>query len=229
MRWKGNQFHPVIYFTVVISLMMLSGKARADYIYSYIGQPFNVTSSTIMREGDDWITVENTFQSTITAAIRTSSLLTTDTELTDIISITMTGTPYEGGVTILEYPGVPNPDPFPSFDLRVGAYLDIISLDGAGLPTAWNISVDQYLFAGGRAHSIQMVTTTMSDNINGYDEPFSGFAGSNQSSPGTWQVTWISSVPENQAYGMIFMGLAMISLVARHSNLKRQLTARQTI
>jgi hypothetical protein len=228
MHWKLNRLHPAIYFSLVMSLVMSSGMARADYIYSYTGQPFNVTSSTIMREGDDWITVEKTFQSTISAAIRTSSLLTPDTQLADIISVTMTGTPYEGSVFTLEYPGAPIPDPFPPYDLRVGAYLDIISMDAAGLPSAWDISVDQYLFIGGRAHYVQMLTSTISDNINGYDEPFSGFAGSNQNSPGSWQVTWISSVPENQTSGMVFMGLAMISLFVRYSNFKRplmQLTA----
>lgn len=218
MRWKFIQYYPVIYFIAAITLVMSPGIASADYIYTYTGLPFNVTSTNIMPEGDDWITVEDTFKSTITATIRTSSLLNPGAGLTDIISITMTGTPYRGGISTLEYPGTPIPDPFPSIDLRVGAYLNIISLDAGGLPSAWDISVDQYLFAGGRAHDIQMLTSTTSDGINGYDEPYSGFVGSNQNSPGTWQVTWISSVPESQTYGMILLGLVIMSSFARARN-----------
>lgn len=220
MRWKFFNNDTASYFFATISLLMLSGELRADYLYSYTGQSFSVTSSTIMRDGDDWITVSNTFQSTITAAIRTSSLLSTSTGLADITSITMTGTPYEGGVWTLDYPGNPISDPLSSISLTIGGYFNITSLDAQGLPSAWNIIVDQYLFVGGRAHYIQMGTSNLSDTINGYDEPFSAFSGLNQNSPGSWQVAWISNVPENQTRGLILSGLAIMGVIVRHRNFR---------
>jgi hypothetical protein len=223
MRVNFNRFHSVICFVLSFFLITISGLAKADYIYTYTGQPFNVTSTMILPVGEgEWMTFENTFGSTITAAIRTSSLLTPGTGLADIISITMTGTPYEGVLSTLEYPGAPILDPAPPFDLTVGASFDIFSLDAEGLPSAWNISVDQYLFVGGRGHFIQMITSTTTDNINGYDEPYGGFSGSNQNTPGIWQMTWVSSVPENQTPGMVLLGLSIIGLIVRRSHSKYQ-------
>jgi hypothetical protein len=216
MRWKFNQFPKVICFIALISLTMSSGMARADYIYTYTGLPFDVTTTMIMRDGDDWITYENTFESKITAAIRTSSLLTPGAGLTDIISISMTGEPFEGSILTLEYPGPPI-DPYIDNPPWVGANVNIISLDSSGLPATWNIGVAFGYFSGGRDHLLEFGTSNLSDGIYGYDEPFNSFSGRLQGNPGSWQLSWVASVPENKTEGMLLLGLGFIGFMFRHN------------
>jgi len=186
---------------------------KADYIYSYTGNVFQANYQFITAtEPGEFYTVNEPFETSINAIIRTATPLLPGMGIDDVISMKFFADFVYGSTTEVTYPG---PPPNPSdYNPQVSGFLDIANVDANGLPTLWNISIDQYVFLGGRGHNINMATSSFSDSISGYDEPFVSFGGALANNPGTWQVA-VSPVPEPEIYGMFLLGLGMIGLVAR--------------
>jgi hypothetical protein len=186
---------------------------KADYIYTYTGNPFQANYEVITAtETGEFYTQTIPFQTAINAEIRTATLFTPGANIDDVIAMTFTAAFVYDTTTQVTYPG---PPPNPSdFNPQVTGFLDVASVDANGLPTAWNIIIDQYVFLGGRGHNVNMATSTFSDTLMGYDEPFVTYGGSLTNNPGSWQVA-LSPVPEPETYGMFLAGLGIIAYVSR--------------
>jgi hypothetical protein len=199
-----------------IALFLAAGMpdiVKADYIYTYTGNVFQANYEVITAtEPGEFYTVNTPFQTSINAVIRTATLFTPGANIDDVISMTFTAAFVYDTTTQVTYPG---PPPNPSdYNPQVTGYLDIASVDANGLPTAWNVIIDQYVFLGGRGHNVNMATSTFSNSITGYDEPFVTFGGALANNPGTWQVA-LSPVPEPETYGLFLIGLGMIGYLGR--------------
>ena len=205
----------------IIVASLLPNFAKADYLYTYTSNPFPVTSQVVTDVGEgNWITVENTFASFVQAEIRTATLLTPGVAIIDVISLQLTGMPYEGFTKTVTFPGPPF-DPNSGYNPSIGGTLNIDSLDASGLPTAWTIFLGEYVFLGGRAHYIEMETSQLRDSISGYDEPYASFSGMLLGQPGTWQMAAVSPVPEPETYGMLLAGLGILATMARRRSYKQ--------
>ncbi len=217
MKLPTNSFASCVLGLGMMAAIAFPGIANANYTYQYTGNPFQVTYTQITQvESGEFITVETLFNTFLNAEIRSSELLTAGSTLDDVDSVRFFAD-FLYGTLDVTYPG---PPPTPSdVDPTVGAFLNIGAVDADGLPTLWNIGIDQYAFYGGRAHAFAMSTTNALDSLSGYDEPFVGYSGTGLNQPGTWQLA-VSPVPEPETYGMLLAGLGVLAGIARRKQRK---------
>jgi hypothetical protein len=217
MKLPANSLTPYVLGLSLIAATAFPGIANADYTYQYTGNPFQVTYTQITQiDTGDFITVETLFNTFLNAEIRTSELLTAGSSLADVDTVRFYAD-FLYGTLDVTYPG---PPPTPSdVDPTVGAFLNIGAVDSNGLPTLWNIGIDQYAFYGGRAHAFAMNTSNEQDSLTGYDEPFVFYSGTGLNQPGTWQLA-VSPVPEPETYGMLLAGLGVLAGIARRKQSK---------
>lgn len=197
-----------------ILLTMFPSLAKANYVYSYIGNPFQATVHEMTQfENMQWEMVDYPVDVFLGIEVNTTGLLTTSTNINDLTSLKIFTT-NSIHPTELIYPG-PTPE---AYNPEVSGSFNIGSFSADGLPSAWSINLNQYAFYGGRGHFIDMSSSDLSDSINGYHEPFITFEGELIGQPGTWKLS-VSPVPEPETYGMLILGLGLVGFVARKRNL----------
>ncbi|MDI1308991.1 MAG: PEP-CTERM sorting domain-containing protein [Methylotenera sp.] len=213
MKKAFSKFIKTILPLGFILLTMFPSLAKANYIYSYTGNPFLETYH-VMTQIDDvqWEMVGYTDEISLGIEIQTVGLLTTSSSIDNITSLKIFTTSLTNPTELI-YPG-PTPD---EFNPQVGGYLNIGSFSADGLPSTWNINLNRFAFYGGRGHFIDMSSSNLSDSINGYDEPFVTFEGEHRGQPGSWKVS-VSPVPEPETYGMLILGLGVVGFVTRRRN-----------
>lgn len=208
MKVTKNRFANVILSTFVILFFGFPILSRADYIYRYTSNSFSASYFEVMQY-DNGVTVteEVPFDTFINAEIRTNSLLEPGSTINNIDSLSFSAGFINDSLFNVTYPG---PSPSPSdYNPIVGASLNIGTIDTNGLPTIWDIIIDQYAFYGGRGHDITLETSSTGDVLMGYDEPYIAYRSNQPTQSGTWQLV-ISSVPEPRSCLMFIAGLGVI-------------------
>jgi hypothetical protein len=198
----------------------VSADARADYQYLYTGNTFTVVADSIVEIGPGvFENQRTTYDAHITATLITSNLLTNGSNLDDVTKFSVTLNQDFNGISvqqILYYPypfAGPLDPPGTSGNPNNVPVFNIAAVDAAGLPAAWDISIDnEYVVPTGRHfHSFYQTSNGLDLALGGY-EGFFSYSGSLANTPGSWTV---SAVPEAQTYVLLLAGLALLGVASR--------------
>lgn len=193
------------------------GASAPGYQYTYTGKPFTTTFISNHFEYPPPYDVEvRTAQERIEVDFVMPTLLNGGANLLDSVPFNIRAIDVATGST--RQMGFPSPYlSLPGgggggsvvYPYYIGSF-DILATNSAGLPTAWNISIDyNYNAPTGRFTQSVLSTTTSQDSTLGGYEGFYWYTGSNTNNTGTWAVT---VVPELQTYLMMLMGLMLMGV-----------------
>ena len=208
-----NQLKLVILMTL---LGMFAANANAAYKYEYKGNIFITTSGSPSFPGQDHLS-----SSALDMVIYSENLLEPGASLADILSYTISHVDEFLAFTLIY--------PLPVYDPMAGPgssgnpfnspTFSIDSVDSFGLPTSWNIGID-YSYRSPTAREFKRVfeSSVNVDSVFGYYEGFTYLSGEIVNSPGVWTVSFISPVPETEAYAMLAAGLGIVGFAARKRN-----------
>lgn len=211
-------------FAVCVSLAgLLSGSAHA-YDYNYVSDVFEV-EFTSFSGGPGGSTITFTEYSVITAHIFSPTLLTAGSTWTPGTIVSMNRF-VDNGVPAQQLI-YPNPYADPSFppgsvwNPNLALTFTIGSVDAAGLPTVWDISLQRQLNTPtGREDLNNLFISNLGDSASGGYQGFSMYSGSSSGS-GTWTLG-VAAVPEPEAYAMLLAGLGLMAVAARRRSTPRR-------
>lgn len=205
------------YLVVVCVLVTFSTSASALYKYEYYGNTFISTASSPQFPNQDLHSV-----SALGIAVYTENPLAPGSSLTDVLYFSISHVDEFYGNNLfyplpqydpMAWPGSPgNPFNIPTFSIG--------SVDNSGLPSSWDISLD-YSFRSPTAREFKRLfeSSETSDSIFGYYEGFSYISGVLTNHPGSWTVSFVSSVPEPNVNALMLFGLGIMALYVRRRRL----------
>jgi hypothetical protein len=203
-----------LFLAILVALFTLvATPARAAYQYTYTSNVFNVTQQ--IGNGGEY-TFSYDSEGYITIDVLSQTALTAGAALTPDLAFSMTY--YGPGFTRTVYSSYPGADPSaPGGSINNpynNASFSIVSVDGAGLPAIWDISVELTMYpVGGRAYTNFIHSSNAEDSVFGGYQGFSEYSGAGSDQRGVWTMAVV--VPEPQTYAMLLAGLLLIAYTAR--------------
>lgn len=220
---RGVHFGPALAAAVLAAAACLwPAPARADVEYTYTGNVFPLTDQSMVQDDlGHYRLVTTVIPSFVTAVIDSPVALQAGATMGPGLSFTLSryGVLGDGTHALMQtlYTPYPFSGPFDPPDTSANPLQDVTfsigAVNGAGLPTAWNLSIAQSFAAPtGRRLSMNYATSTSLDSISGGYEGFDSYAGALAGQPGTWRV---SVVPEVGITPLLLAGLGAMGMVLR--------------
>jgi len=209
--------------------------AQAAYQYTYTGNIFTVLNVSPNWGGemacnpDPAASCISTQEEHVSVKFIHQTLLSGGVGLANNFSFTISindaNDPYRSAE--LSYPFISTlppgyPPPVPEFPLGSAGNphnnptFEILSTDSFGLPTSWNISINNEY---DNSHDIIkrfIGTSTNRDSTVGNTSRFNDYSGQIDFAPGLWTV---SAVPEPSTYVLCLLGLGLIAFRVRRRNI----------